>query len=84
MDVARGMVILRNPNNNDGNLRDFTFDAVYDWKSVKLLNILNLFVSHSSKQRDLYDETFKPIVDSVLEGYNGTMSMYGCSLLHSC
>ena len=38
MDVARGMVILRNPNNNDGNLRDFTFDAVYDWKSVKLLN----------------------------------------------
>ena len=44
MDVARGMVILRNPNNNDGNLRDFTFDAVYDWKSVKLLNVLNLFV----------------------------------------
>lgn len=40
MDVARGMVILRNPNNNDGNLRDFTFDAVYDWKSVKLLNHL--------------------------------------------
>ena len=38
MDVPRGMVILRNPNNNDGNLRDFTFDAVYDWKSVKLLN----------------------------------------------
>lgn len=27
---------------------------------------------HSSRQKDLYDETFRPIVDSVLEGYNGT------------
>ena len=25
----------------------------------------------SSKQVDLYDETFRPIVDAVLEGYNG-------------
>lgn len=25
----------------------------------------------SSKQIDLYDETFRPIVDAVLEGYNG-------------
>lgn len=40
MDVARGMVILRNPNSSDGNLRDFTFDAVYDWKSVKVIKIL--------------------------------------------
>lgn len=74
MDVPRGMVILRNPNSSDGNLRDFTFDAVYDWKSVKLLlNYVNfiLFIIQSSQQRDLYDETFKPIVDSVLEGYNG-------------
>lgn len=62
MDVARGMVILRNPNSSDGNLRDFTFDAVYDW---------------NSQQRDLYDETFRPIVDSVLEGYNGTIFAYG-------
>ena len=26
---------------------------------------------HSSKQLDLYDETFRQLVDSVLEGYNG-------------
>ena len=32
MDVARGMVIIKNPNSTDSNLRDFTFDAVYDWK----------------------------------------------------
>ena len=25
----------------------------------------------SSKQRDIYDETFSPLVDSVLNGYNG-------------
>lgn len=27
--------------------------------------------SYSSKQIDLYDETFRQLVDSVLEGYNG-------------
>ncbi|XP_065919368.1 kinesin-like protein KIF3B [Dysidea avara] len=62
MDVARGMVIIKNPNSTDSNLRDFTFDAVYDW---------------NSKQKDLYDETFRPIVESVLEGYNGTIFAYG-------
>ena len=25
----------------------------------------------SSKQRDIYDETFSPLVESVLNGYNG-------------
>jgi len=34
----------------------FTYDSVYDW---------------NSKQIDLYDETFRQLVDSVLEGYNG-------------
>ena len=43
MDVARGMVILRNPNSSEGNLRDFTFDAVYDWKFVKLLKCIQKF-----------------------------------------
>lgn len=30
------------------------------------------FSPNSSKQLDLYDETFRPTVDAVLEGYNGT------------
>lgn len=77
MDVARGMVILRNPNSSDGNLRDFTFDAVYDWKFVMILKFYNYIFVCSSQQRDLYDETFRPIVDSVLEGYNGDNSLYG-------
>lgn len=30
----------------------------------------------SSKQLDLYDETFRPIVEAVLEGYNGRPEKY--------
>ncbi|MEQ2195328.1 Kinesin-like protein kif3b [Xenoophorus captivus] len=40
----------------------FTFDSVYDC---------------NSKQIDLYDETFRPLVDSVLLGFNGTIFAYG-------
>jgi kinesin family protein 3/17 len=31
----------------------------------------------SAGQKDLYDETFRPLVDSVLQGYNGTIFAYG-------
>lgn len=31
----------------------------------------------SSSQKDLYDETFRPLVESVLQGYNGTIFAYG-------
>ena len=30
----------------------------------------------SSKQVDLYDETFRPIIDAVLQGYNGAMLFF--------
>ena len=40
----------------------FTFDAVFDW---------------NSEQRELYEEIFHPLVDSVLEGFNGTVFAYG-------
>ncbi|KAM8946076.1 kinesin-like protein KIF3B [Pelodytes ibericus] len=42
--------------------KTFTFDAVYD---------------SNSKQVELYDETFRPLVDSVLLGFNGTIFAYG-------
>ena len=33
MDVSRGMIMLRNPKaRSDELLREFTFDAIYDWK----------------------------------------------------
>ncbi|XP_022654084.1 kinesin-like protein KIF3B [Varroa jacobsoni] len=42
--------------------KQFTFDAVYD--------------EHAT-QKQLYNETFSPLVDSVLEGFNGTIFAYG-------
>ncbi|XP_035278465.1 kinesin-like protein KIF3C isoform X2 [Anguilla anguilla] len=63
MDVKLGQVTLRNPKAPPGELlKTFTFDAVYD---------------ASSKQSDLYDETVRPLIDSVLLGFNGTIFAYG-------
>ncbi|XP_010881471.1 kinesin-like protein KIF3C isoform X2 [Esox lucius] len=63
MDVRLGQVVLRNPRAPPGEPRKtFTFDSVYD---------------ASSKQRDLYDETVRPLIDSVLDGFNGTIFAYG-------
>ena len=31
----------------------------------------------SSKQKDVYEQTVRPLVDSVLEGFNGTIFAYG-------
>ncbi|XP_076338911.1 LOW QUALITY PROTEIN: kinesin-like protein KIF3B [Tachypleus tridentatus] len=57
----RGVVEINNPKNGEVP-KQFTFDAVYDW---------------NSKQLDLYDETFRPLIDSVLKGFNGTIFAYG-------
>ncbi|XP_055741784.1 kinesin-like protein KIF3C isoform X2 [Salvelinus fontinalis] len=63
MDMRLGQVVLRNPRGPPGEPRKtFTFDSVYD---------------PSSKQRDLYDETVRPLIDSVLDGFNGTIFAYG-------
>ena len=40
----------------------FTFDSVY---------------GESAFQKDIFDETAFPIIQSVLEGYNGTIFAYG-------
>ncbi|MCI4395701.1 hypothetical protein PGIGA_G00195060 [Pangasianodon gigas] len=63
MDVKVGQVALRNPRAAPGEPdKTFTFDAVYDG---------------GSKQSDLYDESVRPLVDSVLRGFNGTVLAYG-------
>lgn len=63
MDLRLGQVILRNPRAPVTEpLKTFTFDAVYD---------------ANSKQRDLYDESVRPLIDSVLAGFNGTIFAYG-------
>ncbi|XP_028295638.1 kinesin-like protein KIF3C [Gouania willdenowi] len=63
MDLQVGQVILRNPRAPISEpQKTFTFDAVYD---------------ASAKQRDLYDESVRPLIDSVLAGFNGTIFAYG-------
>ncbi|XP_067095492.1 kinesin-like protein KIF3B isoform X1 [Osmerus mordax] len=61
VDVKLGQVVVRPPRGHE-HPKVFTFDSVYDW---------------NSKQVDLYDETFRPLVDSVLLGFNGTIFAYG-------
>ncbi|XP_061125927.1 kinesin-like protein KIF3C [Syngnathus typhle] len=63
MELRLGQVILRNPRASHSEpQKTFTFDAVYDG---------------NSKQRDLYDESVRPLIDSVLAGFNGTIFAYG-------
>ncbi|KAM6954175.1 kinesin-like protein KIF3C [Aplochiton taeniatus] len=63
MDVRLGQVVLRNPRAPPSEpQKTFTFDAVYNG---------------DSKQRDLYDESVRPLIDSVLAGFNGTIFAYG-------
>ncbi|XP_048406209.1 kinesin-like protein KIF3B [Stegostoma tigrinum] len=63
IDAKLGQILVKNPKGGPGELpKTFTFDAVYDC---------------NSKQVDLYDETFRPLVESVLLGFNGTIFAYG-------
>ncbi|KAG9474652.1 hypothetical protein GDO78_004776 [Eleutherodactylus coqui] len=63
VDVKLGQVSVRIQKGASNELpKTFTFDAVYDG---------------NSKQVELYDETFRPLVDSVLLGFNGTIFAYG-------
>jgi hypothetical protein len=72
VDESRRMITVRNPKPDKSSflfdagsqnpLRDFTFDRTY---------------SQVSKQEVIFDETAKPILESVLEGYNGTIFAYG-------
>ncbi|XP_060678039.1 kinesin-like protein KIF3C isoform X2 [Hemiscyllium ocellatum] len=63
MDVNLGQVSIRNPKGSPTELaKSFRFDAVYE---------------SSCRQSELYDETVRPLVDSVLQGFNGTVFAYG-------
>ena len=60
----QGVIELRNSSpGGDGEVSTtFTFDAVFSEKST---------------QRHIYDVCAAPVVQSVLEGYNGTVFAYG-------
>jgi kinesin family protein 3/17 len=50
-------------------LQTFTFDAVYDW---------------NSNQAQIYEETAKPIVESVMQGYNGMLGFRDAGKAATC
>ncbi|CAI8041548.1 Kinesin-like protein KIF3A [Geodia barretti] len=67
VDVEQGEVVLTPPTSAGSHrrgeqARTFVFDSVF---------------GPESQQLDIYNETARPIVDSVLEGYNGTIFAYG-------
>ncbi|KTG33930.1 hypothetical protein cypCar_00031740 [Cyprinus carpio] len=62
VDVKLGQVSVRNPKSSGSLLKSFTFDAVYD---------------AGSQQNELYDYACRPLIDSVLLGFNGTIFAYG-------
>jgi kinesin family protein 3/17 len=63
INPSRGEVIIRNPKADvSEQAKTFAFDNVYDW---------------TASQEQIYKESAFPIVDSVLEGYNGTIFAYG-------
>ncbi|KAI6227433.1 Kinesin-like protein [Aphelenchoides fujianensis] len=62
VDSGREVIEVRNPAEADQPPKSFTFDSVY---------------GPDSKQMDLYYESFRDLVDSVLNGFNGTIFAYG-------
>ena len=70
IDRKLNQVILQDPKDPSGE-RIFTFDSVY---------------GPESGQRQVFDETAFPLVESVLQGYNGTIFAYGqtgCGKTHT-
>ena len=61
MDKGRGTVSVKNPQITN-ETKDFTFDAVFD---------------ETCRQVEVYTESCAPVVEQVLEGYNGTVFAYG-------
>ncbi len=64
-------MILTKPSDPHEVAKAFTYDSVYDWTST---------------QRQVYDETAFPLVESVIEGFNGTIFAYGqtgCGKTHT-
>ncbi|XP_062380406.1 kinesin-like protein KIF3A isoform X1 [Sardina pilchardus] len=62
VDEMRGTITVNKHETTNEPPKTFTFDTVF---------------SPESKQLDVYNLTARPIVDSVLEGYNGTIFAYG-------
>ena len=62
IDVAGRQVSIKNPADPDDAPKSFTYDGAYD---------------EATQQRVFYEESCFGIIESVLEGFNGTIFAYG-------
>jgi len=62
VETSKNQIVLHKPDSDGETPKPFTFDYVY---------------GVDSRQQDVFNETAKPIVDSVIGGYNGTIFAYG-------
>ena len=63
VDKSTGSISVRNPNANSGEPpKIYTYDHVF---------------GDDAKQLDIYNLVSRPLVEAVLEGYNGTVFAYG-------
>ena len=62
MDVREGQVRIQNPKAPKDAAKTFTYDQVY---------------GADSEQLEIFSITGKPLVESVMAGYNGTIFAYG-------
>ena len=61
VDMDVGSIQVYNPQNIK-ELKSFTFDHTYDWRATQQL---------------IFEQTALPILESIMEGYNGTIFAYG-------
>lgn len=61
VDEMRGTITVHKADSSNEPPKTFTFDTVF---------------GPESKQLDVYNLTARPIIDSVLEGYNGKFLVY--------
>ena len=61
VEMNHGTIAVCNPSNIK-EIKSFTFDHTYDWHATQEL---------------IFNQTAKPILESVMEGYNGTIFAYG-------
>lgn len=62
MDTRTGQVTIRNPKAPDEPPKEYAFDQIFE---------------PGTAQEVIYKDTAAPIVESVMEGYNGTIFAYG-------
>mmetsp|Transcript_26451 Transcript_26451/g.76347 ORF Transcript_26451/g.76347 Transcript_26451/m.76347 type:complete len:382 (+) Transcript_26451:96-1241(+) len=62
MDIPRSTAILYKPGGSERDQKEFAFDAVFD---------------ESFSQQKIFEDAAQEIVDSVMDGFNGTIFAYG-------